>query len=83
MIRLRGRRAGEKLIPRQYANDWISVDTSDGRPEIVSPVAVQLDPEDFALFTDADPQRVGTFWREWRLCPDGRFRRNRLTRPRS
>ncbi len=75
------KRNGEKLRPHQFANDWISADTKDGRPVIVKPTAVQLEPEDMPMFTPpADPyspeaRRVGHFWLMWELHDDGTFTR--------
>lgn len=77
MKRLRGKSAGQHLKPHQYANDWISAIDPDGKSVILSPRAVQLDPEDLPMFTLDDPachQHTGTFWDEWRLdAEQGRF----------
>lgn len=77
MKRLRGKNAGQQLTPIQYSNDWIMADDGQGNAVIVSPRAVQLDPEDLPMFTLDDPachQHTGTFWEEWRLdAEQGRF----------
>lgn len=74
MKRLRGKNAGEHLVPRQYCNDWIMADTEDGRGVIVSPLAIRLDPEDYAFFQPGSPH-AGSFWREFELTDDDRFRK--------
>lgn len=77
MKRVRGKRAGEHLTPRQFANDWISAEDPDGRPVIVRPGAVELDPEDVDLFINKDPRHVGRFWTLYTLGDDRRFRPNK------
>lgn len=68
MIRTRGKKAGEKLVLHQFCNDWISADDSDGRPVIVNPTSVQLEPgEAEVMLADKNP---GFFWKRYRLTPD-------------
>lgn len=80
MKRLRGKDKGQHLKPIQYANDWIMGEDADGKTHIVSPLAVQLDPEDRAVFTQPDNEAAsviqsGQFWRWYQLGEDGRFRK--------
>ena len=75
MIRLHGKSKGEKLKPVQFANDWIMCESPRKPNEIVRPTAVQLEPEDFEVFDkELTAHSSGTFWLEWELLEDGRFR---------
>ncbi len=73
MIRIR---SGEHLTLHQFCNDWITADTDDGRPVVVTPTTVRFTPEEiFELQTNPDP---GTFWDEFEIHPDGdRLRKKR------
>ena len=78
MRRLRGPRRGERLTPHQFANNWISADGPDGRPVIVRPLSVSLDPEDVEFFQQRlDSAHVGFFWRVYTLDVEGRVFRRR------
>ncbi|MFG2046022.1 hypothetical protein ACGFIW_01160 [Micromonospora sp. NPDC048935] len=77
MLIIRGKSRGRTARPRQFANDWISVDYTDeaGGHGIVKPGQVQLETaEERALFATTNRGVVGNFWRMWALNPDGTFR---------
>lgn len=76
MIRLRGKYAGEKLIPRQFCNDWISATTPVGKVVIVNPTTVELEPSDVEFFMTVGPSGAGTFWHQFTLDTEAmRFRK--------
>ncbi len=81
MIGTRGRLKGVSMTPRQFANDWISATTADGRPVIVNPLSVTLDGDDIRWFiARAGDGHAGFFWNRYvvvgdtfaRLAPAGK-----------
>jgi hypothetical protein len=88
MKRLRGKNKGEHLALHQWANDWLSADTDDGKSVIVTPTSVQLEGDeierlraDEATFASGATHHAGEFWALWDLRDDGTFRRRRSVRP--
>jgi hypothetical protein len=43
VIRTRGKKAGERLMIHQAANDWISATDPEGKAVIVNPTSVRLE----------------------------------------
>lgn len=71
MIITRGKRAGQTARLHQYANDWISADDQDGRPIILNPTSVRLEPGE----REAMKEHVstGSFWTTYEVRDDGQI----------
>lgn len=79
---IRGKHRGKKATLHQYANDWMTVDIEGGRSSVVKPTDVKLTTEEerarfdqAALAENGTLAHAGSFFREWKLCEDGTFRR--------
>lgn len=73
MIVRRGRRAGQHLTMHQFCNDWITADTDEGQPVVVSPLRVQLDAAEVAQVRASI--NTGIMWELYTLSDDGLFTR--------
>jgi hypothetical protein len=78
---LTGKRRGEVVKLHQWANDWITADTEDGRPLVLKPPMVEVEGDEYQRLTESygrfqqGDKRTGFFWRAWALGDDGRFTR--------
>ncbi|MEU0078431.1 hypothetical protein ABZY58_11090 [Micromonospora tulbaghiae] len=77
---IKGTHKGKTATLRQFANDWMTVDITDGDPGvIVNPRQVRLDPDEQKRMrnslTDYEQgdRTCGRFWAEWQMNDDGTF----------
>lgn len=70
---LRGKRRGETVTLHQWANDWFTVDHTDGSPGVVGPTSIQLDEAEVERWR-ARPNGMD---RGFELRDDGRFVRRK------
>ena len=78
-----GKHAGCTATLHQFANDWMTVDVTDGpRGLIVKPTMVRLEDdeywrmrESFLAYQQRGDRSCGRFWAEWELNTDGTFAR--------
>lgn len=78
---LRGRHKGETVTLGQFANDWMTV--REHPTLVVSPLSVELTPEEVERVRSAPLEHLGMFWSEWELDDGtGRFRRHQGIRER-
>lgn len=70
MLVVRGRYRGAVVTPRAFRDDWVLTVEFPLFP--FAPTMLRLESERERLFF-AEADHPGTFWREWRLEPDGTF----------
>lgn len=51
---LRGLMGGQNVKIHQFCNDWFDVILPNGKSKIVSPLSIELDPEETILVYDSD-----------------------------
>lgn len=73
---LRGIMGGATVKIHQYCNNWFDVVLPDGNPKIVSPLSIELDPEERIMVWDDDS--TGNMFLIYRLnLKTGRFTKRR------